>query len=117
MKTSQFLAFDFGAESGRAILGKLDNGKLTLQEIHRFPNEPVKVLGHLHWDILKLFAEVKKGLKMAYEHTDGKIDGIGVDTWGVDFGLIDENGDLLGNPMHYRDARNDGMIEKVCVTP
>ncbi|OFX17907.1 MAG: carbohydrate kinase [Armatimonadetes bacterium RBG_16_58_9] len=112
-KNSNFLAFDFGAESGRALLGTLDGGKLHLREIHRFPNCPVWTLGHLHWDVLKLFDEVKHGLKIALDQTGGDLDGIGVDTWGVDFGLFSEDGELLGNPFHYRDERTNGMLEAV----
>lgn len=115
-KDSIFLAFDFGAESGRALLGIIENNKLRLKEVHRFPNGPVRTLGHLHWDILKLFAEVKQGLKMALQQTNGKIDGIGVDTWGVDFGLLGEDGELLGNPLHYRDERTNGMMDEVFAT-
>lgn len=112
-KDSKFLAFDFGAESGRALLGIIENNKLRFQEIHRFPSSNVRILGHIHWDILRLFHEVKHGLKIALQQTDGKIDGIGVDTWGVDFGLIGEDGELLGNPFHYRDERTNGMMEEV----
>lgn len=111
-KDSKFLAFDFGAESGRALLGIIEGGKLRLEEIHRFPNTPVRTLGRLQWDILKLFDEVKQGLKLALQQTGGELDGVGVDTWGVDFGLLDESGELLGNPYHYRDERTNGMMEK-----
>jgi len=110
---SQFLAFDFGAESGRALLGIIKYNRLTLEEVHRFPNGPVRTLGNLHWDALRLFAEVKQGLKLALQQTKGKIDGIGVDTWGVDFGLLGEDGELLGNPFHYRDERTQGMMDDV----
>ncbi|MCE5323739.1 rhamnulokinase [bacterium] len=112
-KDSKFLAFDFGAESGRALLATLESGKLTLDEIHRFPTACVSTLGHMHWDVLRLFDEIKQGLKLALEKTGGKIDGIGVDTWGVDFALLGEDGELLGNPYHYRDVRTDGIPEKL----
>lgn len=112
-KTSKFLAFDFGAESGRALLGILEDGKLRLDEIHRFPNGPVATLGHIHWDVLRLFADIKQGLRLALQHTGGELDGIGVDTWGVDFALVGEDGEILGNPFHYRDSRNNGMMEEV----
>lgn len=112
-KDSKFLAIDFGAESGRALLGIIENGRLRFDEIHRFPNGPVTVLGRMHWDILRQFQEVKHSLKLALQQTGGDIDGIGVDTWGVDFGLLDENGELLGNPCHYRDSRTDGMMDEV----
>lgn len=110
-KDSKFLAFDFGAESGRALLGTLSDGKLTLDEMHRFPNGPVRTLGALHWDALRQFADIKHGLKQALNETNGRIDGIGIDTWGVDFGLIGSDGELLGNPFHYRDERNQPMME------
>ena len=106
------LAFDFGASGGRAILGVYENGKLTLTEIHRFLNEPVETNGTLHWDALRLFHELKQGLLKAQQQGHTDIETIGIDTWGVDFGLLDKNGDLLGNPVHYRDGRTDGMIEK-----
>lgn len=112
-KQGKFLAFDFGAESGRGLLGILEDGKLRLEEVHRFPNGPVSTLGHIHWDILRLFAEIKTGLKAALQATDGKLDGIGVDTWGVDFGLLGEDGELLGNPFHYRDMRTDGIPDEL----
>ena len=112
-KDSKYLAFDFGAESGRALLGIIEDNRLRFQEIHRFPSSNVRTLGHIHWDILRLFHEVKHGLKIALQETGGKIDGIGVDTWGVDFGLIGEDGELLGNPFHYRDERTNGMMEEV----
>lgn len=112
MRESRFLAFDFGAESGRALLGTLADGKLRLDEIHRFPNGPVRALGSLHWDVLRLFADIKHGLKQALNETGGKIDGIGIDTWGVDFALIGSDGEVLGNPFHYRDERTNGMTDE-----
>lgn len=106
----QVLAFDFGASSGRAILGSFDGEKIELKEIHRFSNDPVKVGNTFYWDILRLFHEIKQGILKAKQY--GKIESIGIDTWGVDFGLIDEKGYLLENPVHYRDERNVGMIEE-----
>lgn len=106
----QVLAFDFGASSGRAILGRFDGEKITLEEIHRFSNDPVKVGHTFYWDVLRLFHEIKQGILKAKQY--GEIDSIGIDTWGVDFGLIDEKGYLLENPVHYRDERNVGMIEE-----
>lgn len=106
------LAFDFGASSGRAILGKFDGKKIELEEVHRFTNDPVTVNGTVFWDVLRLFHEVKQGILKAKQA--GGFDCIGVDTWGVDFGLIDKNGYLLENPVHYRDKRTDGMIELAC---
>lgn len=114
MKTdTRFLAFDFGAESGRALLCSISNGKIELSEMHRFTHTPVKTLGHLHWNVLEQFANIKHGLKIALNETNGAIDGIGVDTWGVDFGLIGEDGELLAIPSHYRDSRTDGIMDEV----
>lgn len=108
----KFLAFDLGASSGRAILGTFNGSRIDLKEIHRFSNDPVSINGNLHWDILRLFYEIKQGiLKASIEEKN--IDAIGVDTWGVDFGLIDEKGKLLGNPYHYRDIRTEGVMDKV----
>jgi len=106
-----FLAFDLGAESGRAVLGTLENDKLSLEEIHRFPNGPVRVGESIHWDVLRLFSEMKDGLRMAKDELRGPLEGIAVDTWGVDFGLLGRGDVLLGNPYHYRDKRTDGMME------
>lgn len=108
--TKRLLAFDFGASSGRAILGEFDGSRISLKEVHRFSNDPVQALGTMHWDILRLFFELKQGLCAAARL--GRIDGIGVDTWGVDFGLLDKDGKLLENPVHYRDARTAGMAER-----
>jgi rhamnulokinase len=107
---THFLAFDLGAESGRAILGSLRSGILEIKEAYRFPNDPVLSGQSLRWDILRLWLEMKRAL-------DGlpvqKLDSIGVDTWGVDYALIGERGDLLENPHHYRDRRTDGIMEEV----
>lgn len=108
------LAFDFGASGGRAILGIFDGDKISLKEVHRFPNEPVKVGNTIYWDVLRLFHEIKQGLISAQK--EGGFDTLGIDTWGVDFGLIGKDGMLLENPVHYRDARNAGMIEKASET-
>lgn len=104
------LAFDFGASSGRAMLGKFDGEKITLEEIHRFENNPVKLGNTLYWDVYRLFYEVKQGISKAA--LAGGFDSIGVDTWGVDFGLIGADGALLEAPVHYRDGRNIGMADK-----
>ena len=104
------LAIDFGASSGRAIIGKFENGKIELEEVHRFSNDPVSVNGTTYWDVLRLFYEIKQGIIKAKQA--GGFDSIGIDTWGVDFGLLDEFGCLLENPIHYRDARTVGMIEE-----
>jgi len=107
-----YLAFDLGAESGRAILGTLDDSRLVLEELHRFANEPVRTPTGLYWDALRLFHEIQQGLAVAGRDRKVALDGIGVDTWGVDFALLYRDGSLIANPMHYRDSRNDGMLEK-----
>lgn len=107
----QVLAFDFGASSGRAMLGTYENGILSMREIHRFSNDTVLVRGTMHWDILRLWYEIKTAfykLRAMGEH----IDAVGIDTWGVDFGLLDRDGSLLANPVHYRDERTVGMPEE-----
>ena len=110
--TQNFLAFDLGAESGRAILGGFDGERLALQDIHRFPNTPARLPSGQHWDILRLWNEIKQGIGLANQQTNGHLAGMGLDTWGVDFGLLDRSGALIGNPYHYRDRRTDGMMEE-----
>ncbi len=105
-----YVAFDLGAESGRAILGTLKDDRLRLEELHRFSNSGVRVLGSLHWDPLRLFDEMKVGLRAAAAHMPVSL---GVDTWGVDYALLDRNGVLVGNPYHYRDSRTNGVMERV----
>ncbi|MEG1719402.1 MAG: rhamnulokinase family protein [Clostridia bacterium] len=112
MKETKVLAFDFGASSGRAMIGIFDGEKIRYEEAHRFTNDPVFIGDTFYWDILRLFFEVKNGISSAANRY-GDIKSIGFDTWGVDFGLLDENGKLLDNPVHYRDERTNGMIEKV----
>lgn len=108
-----YLAFDLGAESGRALLGRFDGERVTLEEVHRFPNAPVKLPDGLHWDVLRIFAEIKEGLaKAASFASEAGLHGIGVDTWAVDFGLLDRDGALVGNPYHHRDERTEGMLEE-----
>jgi rhamnulokinase len=109
-----YLAFDMGAESGRAVLGSLQADNLTIEELHRFPNEPVQYNGELHWDVPRLWLEMQKGLALATSTRGIKLSGIGVDTWGVDYALLGENGALLENPFHYRDSRTGGVMERVC---
>lgn len=109
MTTKDVLAVDLGAESGRVIRVGFDGSQFHFEEIHRFPNIPVQVQGTLHWDVLRLWHEITTGI-----HTAGtNVAGIGLDTWGVDFALLDRNGQLLANPVHYRDGRTDGMMEWV----
>ena len=110
----KLLAFDYGASSGRAILGEFDGSRLTLSELHRFSSDPVMMNGTFTWDFPRLFFELKKGILKALQAGHKDIAGIGIDTWGVDFGLLSAQGELLGNPVHYRDARTDGMIELAC---
>jgi rhamnulokinase len=105
-----YLAFDLGAESGRAMLGTLQGGALGLREIRRFPNEPVRQNGSLFWDVLRLWHEMTQALESA---ADARLTSVGVDGWGVDYALIGERGNLLENPYHYRDVRNEGMMEAV----
>lgn len=109
MDTKRVLAFDLGASGGRALIGRFSNNAIELTEVHRFSNDPIKIEDTLYWDILKLFNEIKLGIRKA--SISGGFDSIGIDTWGVDFGLIDADGELVENPVHYRDSRTDGMME------
>ncbi len=108
--TRKLLAFDLGAESGRAVLGLFDGGRLQLEVIHRFPNGPVRVLDALHWDVLRLYEDMLNGLRKAASQPGG-IDCLGVNTWGVNFALLGRGGTLLGNPRHYRDPMTEGAME------
>lgn len=110
MSEKQVLAVDYGASSGRVMLGGFDGASFTISELHRFPNDPVKLGDTMYWDVLRLFFEMKQGIVKSKAY--GAISGIGVDTWGVDFGLLDREGRLLDNPVHYRDGRTAGMMEK-----
>jgi rhamnulokinase len=107
---NHYLALDIGAESGRAIVGALAGGKLTLVEIHRFPNGPVCLPDGLYWDILHLWSGIQAGI--AASAARFPLASLALDTWGVDFALLDKHGVLLGNPVHYRDARTDGMLDE-----
>ena len=111
-KSARFLAFDLGASSGRGVLGLLDGEMLKLQEVHRFPNGPVQILDNIYWDVLQMLVEMKSALELCVKEYGPKLDGIGFDTWGVDFGLVGRNDTLLGHPYHYRDKFTDGMIEE-----
>ncbi len=107
----QLLAIDLGAESGRGVLGRFDGRQLTLEVVHRFPNGPVRTLDTLHWDVLRLYSEMLVALRRcAAEH--GGIDGLGIDTWGVDFALLGRGGTLLGNPRHYRDPHTETIMDE-----
>ena len=105
--TATVLAFDFGASSGRAIRAVYDGQNLTYEEIHRFENIPIEKDGHLCWDVETLLKEIHTAIQKA-----GTFDSLGFDTWGVDFGLLDADGHLLANPVHYRDARTNGKPEQ-----
>lgn len=112
------LAFDLGASSGRALIGQLATAgeaggrQLYIKEIHRFPNHAIQVGSHLHWDILRLLHEMKKAMRIAAQE-GYRPQTFGIDTWGVDFGLLDANGELVGNPYHYRDSQTEGLIEEL----
>ena len=112
MSALKLLAFDLGAESGRAILGRFDGERLLISDLHRFPNGPVRLPDGLHWDVLSLWREIKYGIALALRDHGRELASIGIDTWGVDFGLLDRDGALVGNPTHYRDARTDGMLDE-----
>jgi rhamnulokinase len=101
-------AVDLGASSGRVMTGRAGDGRLELTEVHRFANEPVRAGGTLHWDVLDLYRGVLRGLRAA-----GPVHSVGIDSWAVDYGLVDRTGALLGNPVHYRDARTDGVLDRV----
>jgi len=107
---TNYLAIDLGAESGRAMVATLDDDRLSLTEAHRFSNGPVRLPDGLHWDVLRLWSEIKAGLTIAA--AQAPLASIGLDTWGVDFALLDGHGALLGNPHHYRDSRTDGMLTR-----
>jgi rhamnulokinase len=114
MATRNVAAVDLGAESGRVILARFDGRQVTLEEVHRFANRPVVLHGHRFWNILSLWDETLAGLRKA-RRLAGSLDGIGVDTWAVDYGLVDAGGFLQGQPFQYRDQRTDGVMQRVCV--
>jgi rhamnulokinase len=113
---SSYLAADLGAESGRVILGTLTHGRLEIEELRRFPNQPVELPSGLYWDAFRLFHEIIEGLTIAGRERHLKAAGIGVDTWGVDFGLLAADGGLIDCPRHYRDARTNGVPERLFET-
>jgi rhamnulokinase len=108
-------AVDLGASSGRVVVGRVDKDRLELTEATRFANLPVRVAGVLQWDILGLYRGIIEGLRAAGRH-GGRLDSIGIDSWGVDYGLLDGSGALLGNPVHYRDDRTTGVMQTVLET-
>src|SRR5215210_2808232 len=108
---TSFLAADLGAASGRVVLGRFDGERMTLEEVHRFPNVPVRLPDGLRWDVLRILGEIEAGIAKA-ARGGGPIESLGVDSWGVDFGLLDRDGCLISNPYHYRDPRTEGMQER-----
>jgi rhamnulokinase len=108
---AKFLAIDLGAESGRALLGRFDGERVVLEEVHRFPNVPVRVTDGLHWDALRLMGCVYRSLSKAAREAE-QIESVGIDSWGVDFALLDRDGALVSNPYHHRDPRTEGMVER-----
>ena len=110
MREKTVLTVDLGAESGRVMAVHFDGQSLKLEELRRFPNTTVKIRGTLYWDFLRLWGDIQSGIATGKSLNPA---GIGVDTWGVDFGLLDTQGNLIGNPVHYRDARTEGLMEKV----
>lgn len=105
------LAFDLGAGSGRAVLGTLTGEQLQIKELHRFPNRPIELAGHLHWDFARLFSEMRSGLKACAEEVGDDLESMAVDTWGVDYALLAPDGSILGQPFAYRDSRTDRAME------
>jgi len=111
-QNANYIAVDLGAESGRVMLGRVADGKLSLEQMHRFANGPIQEQDSLRWDFDRLMTEIKTGIGMAARKADSPVKGIGVDTWGVDFGLLGADGRLLEKPYHYRDSRTNGMMDK-----
>lgn len=109
------LAVDLGASGGKIFAGRFDGERLSVREVHRFPNDPVRVSGHLYWDILRLLHEITQGIRAACHLSSeiGEISSIAVDSWGCDFGLLDRNGELTSNPYHYRDEGTLGAMDEV----
>lgn len=112
-KKLNLLAFDLGASNGRTILGKYNGTKLELEEVHKFPNGAINIQGSLYWNTLGLFEEIKTGLRKAIQATDNNLACLAIDTWGVDYGLLDKEDNLLTNPYHYRDSRTDGLLDEI----
>ena len=106
------VAVDLGAASGRVMLGVAGPGRLELRDVHRFPNDPVSLPDGLHWDVLRLYHEILEGLRRA-ARADREVQSVGIDSWGVDYGLLDDGGRLLGNPRHYRDPRTAAGVEAI----
>jgi rhamnulokinase len=111
-QVKKYIAVDLGAESGRVMLGSVSADKVVLEEIHRFGNGPIEDNGSLRWDFNKLLSEIKTGISKAAKTASAQVWGIGIDSWGVDFGLLDADGELIENPYHYRDSQTNGMMNK-----
>jgi len=111
MSKKNYLAIDIGAESGRGIIGSFDGNKIFLKEISRFPTYNIKIFSHIYWDVFSIFSEIKKIIQKSVKEED--ISGIGITTWGVDYGLVGKGDILLSSPFHYRDRRTDGIVEEV----
>jgi rhamnulokinase len=111
MTARAVVAIDLGAESGRVVLGRFDGDRVALEEVHRFPTPPRPHDGHLRWDLHDLWSQIRTGLAAAGEAA-GTVDVVGVDAWGVDYGLLGRDGELLGDPVSYRDPRTSGMVEE-----
>ncbi|WNS44243.1 rhamnulokinase family protein [Paenibacillus sp. MMS20-IR301] len=112
MRIIKLLAVDLGASSGRVMLGTYAEGRVAVEEIRRFPNLPVEADGHLYWNVPQLFQEIKLGIKAAVD-SHGPLEAMSVDTWGVDYGFLDEHGELLGLPHHYRDQRMEAIASRL----
>ena len=110
-QTANYLAYDLGASSGRAVVGRFDGARIALREVHRFPNVGIPVSDSLYWDVLRLFEHMLQGLRRCVQTCGTDMMGIGIDTWGVDFALLDARDELLCNPHCYRDPRVQGMME------
>ncbi len=112
MAAKTYLAVDLGAESGRVMAGRFDGARIELEQMHRFPNGPVRLGGTLRWNLIGLWSEIQNGLREAQSKIGQTAVSVGVDTWGVDFVLMNRNDELLGQPWNYRDSRTDGMLQK-----
>jgi rhamnulokinase len=112
VSSHNYIAIDLGAESGRVIGGQFDGERLSVNDVHRFASAPVRLPDGLHTDVLRIWTEIKAGMTHVVSRANGGMDGVGVDTWGVDFALLDRQGGLLSNPYHYRDSMTDGMLEE-----
>ena len=106
-----YLAVDIGASSGRLVAGEFDGTRISLEDVYRFDNSGVSAGRYVHWDVLEQWSHIKRSLQQAVDRYGTTITSVGVDTWGVDFGLLGPNDELLANPIHYRDSHTEGMME------